>query len=441
MQSDYSRNVRRFAVVGAGARAAMFIEPIAERFSATAQLVALCDRTTTRPQFYQKRISKLYNYPAVPLYLDTQFDQMLAEQKPDTVIVATTDATHHEYIIRALHAGCDVITEKPLTTDPKKCRAIMEAAARTGRPVQVTFNMRWMAPVAKVRELIQGGSIGNVKSVTLEYMLDVSHGADYFRRWHSEKANSGGLLVHKSTHHFDMVNWWLDSIPESVFAFGKLSYYGKENALARGQKHLTEYDRYADAPEDDPFRLSLASNDRLRELYLEAEKEDGYIRDRNVFREGIDIEDNLGLLVRYRNGILLTYSLNAFCPVEGFRASINGDAGRIEYTEHLSTHTVEENGTRCWRRIEVFPLFKNPYEVDVPVEKGGHGGADPLLQEHLFGGVQKSDTPGCYAGHEQGAASAVIGFAGNISITTGQCVAVNDLVQLQPDRTKLSELI
>ena len=65
-------------------------------------------------------------------------------------------------------------------------------------------------------------------------MLDTSHGADYFRRWHREKDKSGGLLVHKSTHHFDLVNWWLASSPKTVFAMGGLRFYGRENAEGRG---------------------------------------------------------------------------------------------------------------------------------------------------------------------------------------------------------------
>ena len=57
-------------------------------------------------------------------------------------------------------------------------------------------------------------------------MLDTKHGADYFRRWHRDKAHSGGLLVHKASHHFDLVNWWIQSAPTRVFASGGLRFYG-----------------------------------------------------------------------------------------------------------------------------------------------------------------------------------------------------------------------
>jgi predicted dehydrogenase len=62
---------------------------------------------------------------------------MLAQTHPDLVIVTTTDATHHLYIIAAMQRGCDVITEKPITTDREKLSAIMQAVERTGRVLRV----------------------------------------------------------------------------------------------------------------------------------------------------------------------------------------------------------------------------------------------------------------------------------------------------------------
>ncbi|MCA9886701.1 MAG: Gfo/Idh/MocA family oxidoreductase, partial [Anaerolineae bacterium] len=169
------------------------------------------------------------------------------ETKPDTVIVATIDAMHHHYIIRAMDLGCDVITEKPMTTDAAKLRAIFEAIDRTGRSLRVTFNYRYAPAYTQFRELIMNGAVGRPLLVDFSWMLDTSHGADYFRRWHREKENSGGLMVHKATHHFDLVNWWIDSYPQEVFALGSLGFYGAKNAAARGETY--PYSRYTGVPE------------------------------------------------------------------------------------------------------------------------------------------------------------------------------------------------
>ena len=129
---------------------------------------------------------------------------MLAEQRPQTVIVTSPDATHHEYILQAMEAGCDVITEKPMTTDAARCRQILDVSRRTGRRCRVTFNYRYSPPRSQVKDLLMSGAIGEVLSVDFHWLLNTHHGADYFRRWHASKAISGGLFVHKSTHHFEI---------------------------------------------------------------------------------------------------------------------------------------------------------------------------------------------------------------------------------------------
>jgi predicted dehydrogenase len=249
---------------------------------------------------------------------------------PDLVIVTTTDATHHTYIVQAMERGCDVITEKPITTDREKLSAIMQAVERTGRTLRVCFNARYEPPHTRIRELMMQGVVGKPLAVEFVELLDISHGADYFRRWHREKQHSGGLLVHKATHHFDLVNWWVESFPQEVFAMGALQFYGKKNAEARGE-HVP-YDRYTGvaAAAHDPFALRLDRNEELRGLYLAAEAETGYVRDRNVFGEPITIEDTMSVLVRYRNGALLTYGLLAYAPREGLHVAITGTKGRLE---------------------------------------------------------------------------------------------------------------
>ncbi|MES2309764.1 MAG: Gfo/Idh/MocA family oxidoreductase [Verrucomicrobiota bacterium] len=445
---------KRYVAVGTGGRIVGFIDPIVRDFRETCELVALCDLSQTRMDYHRHRLAKDYNYAGeIKTYLANDFDRMLDEVKPDAVIVCTTDATHHEYIIRSANKGYDVICEKPMTTDAEKCRAILEAVEKSGRDVRVTFNMRWSPGITKVRELLRDGKIGKIHHVQMEYLLDTSHGADYYRRWHSDKASSGGLLVHKSTHHFDLVNWWIDSIPKNVYAQGDLVFYGKKNAIARGDEKLTQYERYTgvEAAKDDPFRLDLSENENSKGLYLDAEKETGYLRDRNIFRDGIDIEDTMSVIVKYRSGTTLNYSLNTYCPWEGFRVNFTGDKGRIEYEEVLRPHIIigqsdEEFAAQYASisnepyRIKFMPLFKPVEIIEVPKTGGSHGGADPLIQRDIFGQNSEPDPFSRGARYEQGAASALIGIAANQSIATHQQVDIGKLVTLRPEAIRLSEL-
>jgi predicted dehydrogenase len=423
---------KRYVLVGSGGRAEFFYGALATDFKETSELTAFCDINETRMNYANRILTEKYGYNAVNTYKSNEFDRMIEIEKPDAVIVTSMDRTHHTYIIRALELGCDVVTEKPMTVDEKKCQEILDAVERTGGNVRVTFNYRYAPHHTKARELIASGAIGKVTSVHFEWLLNTQHGADYFRRWHRNKGNSGGLLVHKSTHHFDLVNFWIDSQPESVFAFGDLLFYGRENAEQRGETKF--YERATGNPiaENDPFALHLDKNDHLKSMYLDAEHEDGYRRDQSVFGDGINIEDTMGVLVRYKNNAIMTYSLNAYLPWEGYRIAFNGTKGRIEMNIVEQSYVnsggkKSEEGALKDKAITVFPMFGAPYEVDVEEGVGGHGGGDPVLLNDLFG-TPVEDKWNRAANHIDGARSILTGIAANRSIQTGQAVQIDDLV-------------
>ncbi|MBX3051372.1 MAG: Gfo/Idh/MocA family oxidoreductase [Caldilineaceae bacterium] len=438
-----SNTKKRYALVGTGGRAQMFIDAILREYAEWNELVALCDLSQTRMDWHNQRIADVHNAAPLPTYHADDFDRMVAETKPDVVIVTSMDSTHHIYICRAMELGCDAISEKPMTIDDAKARQIFETIERTGQKLRVTFNYRYAPQATAVRELIMNGVIGSPKAVDFEWVLDTRHGADYFRRWHREKDKSGGLLVHKATHHFDLINWWIASYPKRVFAMGDLQFYGRKNAEARGEHY--DYDRYTgvEAAADDPFALRLDDNPSLRGLYLEAEKDSGYLRDRNVFGDNISAEDTMSVTARYRNGVILTYSLVAYSPWEGYRVAVTGDKGRIEVElieavgrtfvtgqeESLAETEAEEVISRG-KHIWVFPMHGTPYNVPIEEGVGGHGGGDRVMLEQIFHPNPPEDPFHRAASHIDGASSILMGIAANKSIATGQAVEVDELLKL-----------
>ncbi|KAJ5624056.1 hypothetical protein N7510_000365 [Penicillium lagena] len=422
----------KYALVGTGGRAGFFYSAIAQTFQSTAMLVAFCDTNQTRMDVANKRIQELGLSP-LPTYKAADFDRMIDDTKPDAVIVTTIDRTHHIYIIRAMELGCNVLSEKPMTVDVEKCQMILNAVNTTKQQLRVTFNYRYAPHNTRIRELLLDGVIGKVTSVHFEWMLNTKHGADYFRRWHRDKRNSGGLLVHKSTHHFDLVNFWLGSHPATVFAMGDLKFYGKENAESRGETNFYSRAHGSAAAENDPFALQMKDHPQLKEMYLDAEHEDGYYRDQNVFGDGISIEDTMGVLVGYKSGAILTYSLVAYCPWEGFRVCFNGTKGRLEMDVLEQSYVnaggqQSEEGAIAHTEITVHPMFAPPYGVSVVESEGGHGGGDPALLNDLFG-TPVPDRLHRAASHVDGAMSILTGIAANQAIRTGQVVQVKDLVQ------------
>jgi len=437
---------KRYVLVGTGGRSWMYTAALMAEFSDRAELAAFCDANQHRMDFNNQLIAESFGKGPLATYGAHEFDRMIAEQKPDTVIVTSVDRTHHRYICRAMELGCDAITEKPMTVDAEKCQQIVDTVQRTGRHLTVTFNYRYSPRNTKVKEVLRSGLTGEVISVHFEWLLDTSHGADYFRRWHRDKRNSGGLLVHKATHHFDLVNWWLDSSPQTVFAMGDLRFYGRENAEQRGVTEFYSRARGSAAATRDPFALKVRDHDRrMHGLYYDAETEDGYYRDQSVFGDGISIEDTMGVMVRYANRAVMTYSLNAFLPWEGYRVCFNGSKGRLEFnvveSSHVRAGTPEDVTMPGMRELGqdkqamvpmiIFqPIWGKPMVIDVDEgDLSGHGGGDARLLRDVFIGAG-DDPLGHAAGYVDGARSILTGIAANQSIRTGLPVRVRDLVRL-----------
>lgn len=407
--------MRNCVLIGASGRGmAMYARSIAGTFAPYAKMVAVLDPNHLRA----KAVVELAGLDC-PTFTD--FDEMVSEARPDTAIITTVDRYHSDYVVKCLDSGIDVVCEKPMTIDGPRCNEILEAERRNNRRIIVTFNVRFMPYVAAVKKLLMDGGVGDILSVDLEWMLDRSHGASYFRRWHSIMANSGGLLVHKATHHFDMLNWWIDDEPSEVTAFGKLKVYGRDPSK-RGV-HCgtceTRCDYYSD----------LSANPTAKRMYIDCCSVDGYLPDRCIFSDEIDIYDTMSVNVKYRNGVALSYSLNAHCPYEGWKVSVNGTKGRLEAANHYS-------GIRASEPVDYITIFDTTgrkIEHTIPKAGGSHGGGDERMLRMIFvGGID--DPLGQMAGSFDGALSVLIGAAANKSIAEGRNVRLDELVPLDKYR-------
>ena len=399
--------MKRLVIVGTGARAyGGFAKRLLDRCAESVMIVGLCDPNIKRCEFFKNSLGL-----NAAVYED--FDLMLDELKPDAVLVTTPDGHHHEYIIRALDKGCDVYTEKPMTNAEEKCRAIREAERRNNRNVVVTFNCRFMPYFAKLKEVMESGIIGKPLTILYEYMLNPVHGGDYFKRWHRFMEKSGGMMVHKATHHFDIINWILNDEPKSVSAQGARLYFGTGDR-PHGERCSTC--QYADTCES----YKCISDDKLvREMYINNESVDGYIRDHCAFAPDTDIYDSMSVSVTYTKGTVLTYSLNLFSTDEGYNMHIIGERGRLELSnlfegnEHKITVRYRDG------RVE---------EIAIPKGEGDHGGGDDRMVDMLFGGKAMDDPLGQCADSFDGLKSAMIGIAANKSIKEGVRVELTEFL-------------
>lgn len=425
----------KLALVGTGSRGAGFWgRDLAKNFPGC-EFIALCDINRGRVAFVKK-----YMNASCPTY--TNVDAMLKEIKADYIIVTTVDSTHDEIIVKALNAGFNVITEKPMTTDEVKCKKILDAEKKTGKKVVVAFNYRHSVHAMQLKELLAAERVGKITSVDFNWYLNVHHGADYFRRWHGRMAKGGSLWVHKATHHFDLLNWWLNSEPVEVSAYGSLEHYGKNNsfrgAKCRGCEHKPNCKFYWD----------IMTNQQYVNLYVNNEQHDGYIRDGCVWSNEIDIYDKMSAQILYANGVIVNYSLTTYSPYEGWQIAFNGMKGRIETWEDIpymqktpddqaKRHAIEMSNADDAiagevREIIAWDNFAGNYEIyTTPKIKGGHGGGDIRMQRRIF--IDKNDNPHhVMAGTREGAMSILIGVAARKSIKLKRPVKISELTDLAP---------
>ncbi|MED1741488.1 Gfo/Idh/MocA family oxidoreductase [Bacillus swezeyi] len=419
--------MKKYAICGLSGRAFnMFIKPFLDKYHKEHSIAALLDDDPLREAVCKNRFPELCS---IPFFQAEAFADMIEEVKPDAVIVAGRDDTHVRYILGALKKNIDVVTEKPMVTTVKDAAAVLEAEKASEGKVTVTFNYRYNPYHRKIKEMILEGKLGRITSVDLNWYIDTYHGASYFKRWNRMRKYSGGLSVHKSTHHFDLVNWWLDQKPQEVFAYGRLNYYGPDGEMnpkkgeARhcGTCHVKTKCRYfmrwqAGDPEDDHIK----ANENQHPLYT------GYRPDACIFDEEIDIEDTYAAVLKYDGGALLNYSVLFSAPYEGYRLAINGTKGRLETKEYHAPGRVPFEVQE--QTIEYFPLFESKETIRVVRQPGGHGGGDPLLLEELFSGKDPLRDYDILAGAEAGAYSIAAGEGVWRSIKEKRPIGIEELL-------------
>lgn len=430
----------RFAVCGLSQRAlTMFMEPLSGQgaalgdFSRWGEVVAIVDVDAARIDAFNSR-----HKAAIPGYGPDDFDRMVDEVQPDVIAVTGPDSSHATYIVAALRRDIDVLTEKPMTVDSGQANEVIHAEANSKATVRVMHNARYRDPHVAIKRLILEGRVGRITNVELVTNLDTFHGASYFYRWNRRRANSGGLTVTEACHRFDLLNWWLDDIPEEVFGYGSLNFYGPRGAHrprdAAGQPLSSEderatcpYNRRWSAPDRDVVsaRLHPRAGDRGLSYAATYPPE----RPIYIYDEEIDIEDTYSAVIRYRSGLSVSYSMNASSPWEGYTLAINGTGGRIESTSYAAPGRCPFPAER--QTVTYLPMFgqRQVHEVAALPTDGGHGDSDLRLMQEIFtGAAPDTEGLGIQADTMAGAYAVAVGEAIWRSAASGRPIRIDDLV-------------
>lgn len=304
--------------------------------------------------------------PRKEFFVTPDYRELLARDDVDAVAICSPDDCHEEHAIAAMEAGKHVYCEKPMAITIDACDRMMEVSKQTGRKLMVGFNMRYMAFVNKMRELVEQGAIGEVKAVWIRHF--VGRGSTfYYHDWHGLKKHTTSLLLQKGSHDIDVMHYVTGKYTQRVAAFGSLDVFGgtKPNDL-----HCKECDE--------------------RESCMDNYESLNPKRDFCAFRREIDVPDNYVTMMELEGGIKASYTECHFTPDYHRNFTFIGTEGRIENYE--LDHTVS-----LWKRAN--ENVKEPTEVfDVnPVgEDGllvGHGGSDEKITEAFLDMVLDNREP------------------------------------------------
>ncbi len=142
------------------------------------------------------------------------YHDLLVDPNVDVVVVATPNWLHSEQAIAAFEAGKHVFCEKPLGIDMAECEAILAAQRKSGRLLQVGHELRYSGLLQAAREKIDAGLIGAVKMMVFsEFRKPLLPG------WR-QTGKTGGVMLEKNSHFFDLFNWFADAEPERVIGVG-----------------------------------------------------------------------------------------------------------------------------------------------------------------------------------------------------------------------------
>jgi len=374
-----------FGLIGVGGRGMAYVNVLNSFYKDEGKFIALSD-------IDEKRLKEKAKKSGGTPKLFTDYKKMLSLKELDVVVISTPDFTHETIAIDCLNAGKHIICEKPLAITVESCNKIIEASRKAKKMVQLGLVLRYTPFHRKLKDIIDSGKIGNVKVIS---MLDYySGGMTYFRRWNRFKKNTGGLLIHKGCHAFDILNWLADSSPKRVTAFGGLDVFRAAPNKPKWCRDCKEKDT---CPGSSSVRQSTKNVKDLDLCLWNSEK---------------DTNDNDTVIIEYENGVHVNYTECLF-PVRTIRYySIIGDRGEIEADSSSN-------------QIKVHSLYSKDVVTCNIKEERGHGGGDVRLFEDFFTFLKEGREP--LANAEAGKMSALIGIAAEKSISEGRIINIKEL--------------
>ena len=373
-------------LIGAGSRGKTYCGKMNKK-SDKYKIVAVAEPVELKRRYCMEE----YGIPEEMCFLDWR-DLLARPKMADIAVIATVDNDHYYPAMKAIELGYDLLLEKPVAQTVKECTDIANAAKEKGVNVLVCHVLRYTPFYKTVKNIVQSGTIGDIISVDCtEGIGDVHFSHSYVRgNWYSEK-DSTPMLLAKSCHDLDIIQWLIDKPCKKVSSFGSLSYFRPENApegapIQCGDGTCPIADTcpynchriYIENPNNFwgkwVFKNVVATHPGVTDDELrEALKTSHY--GRCVFHADNDVLDHQIVNMEFENGITASLAVNAFN--EGGRfIRIYGTKGELfAYASSPSIHVF----TFADRKSQEIPVIETDESIT-----GGHGGGDDGIVNDLY---------------------------------------------------------
>lgn len=177
-------------------------------------MVAICDVDAA---CMEDKVRKFEIPATVKKYTD--YKQLLVEQQPELVAICTESGLHAQIAIDCIHAGCNVIIEKPIALSIADADAIISAAKEKGVKVCVSHQNRFNKSIQKIRDAVEKGRFGRMFHGTAHVRW--ARDWEYYSRakWRGTWAQDGGCLMNQCIHNIDLLIWMMGGEPVEVMAY------------------------------------------------------------------------------------------------------------------------------------------------------------------------------------------------------------------------------
>ncbi len=372
-------------IIGAGSRGRTYAR-YAEKFPQSMKVVGVADLNPNR----RKAMAKKHNIPAENQF--GHFNDALSKAKlADAVVISTPDNLHYEPCMKALELGYDVLLEKPVAPTEKECRAILKQAHKYNRIVAVCHVLRYAPYFVALKQVLESGAIGDIVSVQHMEPIQYAHMAHSYVRGNWPLADkTTPIILAKSCHDLDIMRWLIDKPCESIAAEGSLYLFRPENAPKGATERCTD-----GCPHEAECPYSAIDIYERRKRHLGVfdlpRKDPALIREklkttnygRCVFRCNNDQCDHYVAILKFKDGVTASFTMDAFTPWGGRRTRIMGTKGFIE--GDMTTFTFYDFRTShksVWdQKVSEVAEYKG----------SGHGGGDHLLVRDFLRAVSAQD--------------------------------------------------